>query len=178
MMDVDHTIGNLLATVLDDCVEHMGMASSETVVENLRQGDESTCRFFRRGLGQETAKFLGLCDDDVKAVYLYDHDVEAVHMDAEWSPHVVHLIVWAQPKTAALNSLVAVVNRALTCHYDDLVGDLLPIHLLDVQLVDDLEVKRRTGHASLLFLSRFQALEIWKREPGSRSHALAELPPR
>jgi hypothetical protein len=178
VIDIDDTLGNVLATVLDDCVEHMGMASSETVVENLRQGDESTRRSFRRGLGQEIAKFLGLCDDDVKAVYLYDHDVEAVHADAEWSPHIVHLIVWAQPKTAALNSLVAVLNRALTRAFDDLIGDLLPIHLLDVQLVDDLEVKRRAGYAGLLFSPRFQSLEVWKRESVSHSHALAALPQR
>jgi hypothetical protein len=177
-MDIDDTVGNVLATVLNDCIERMGMASSETVVENLRQGDKGICRSFRHGLGQEIAKFLGLCDDDVRAVYLYDHDVEAVHMDAEWSPHIVHLIVWAQPKTAALNSLIVVLNRALTRAYDDLIGDLLPIHLLDVQLVDDLEVKRRAGYAGLLFSPRFQPLEIWKRESVSYSHALAALPPR
>jgi hypothetical protein len=177
-MDLIHAADTILNGALAFCLDPEPQEAQITLIEDLRSGNCAVIQRFKRGLAQQVAKHLGMCDDDVRAVYLYNHNVEATQADPEWYPPVVHLIVWAQPKTAALASLIAALNRALTRAYDDWMGDLLPIHLLDVQVVDDGEVMRRIGYAGLLFSPQVQPLAIWQREPVSECSHQGALPLR
>jgi hypothetical protein len=86
----------------------LNLESYETVVERLQQGDNITFSYWRYGLARKGAEYLGEWDGDIKAVYIFDY--EATPEDvcfAEVTPDImIHLIVWAQRKTAALNSLI------------------------------------------------------------------------
>lgn len=177
-MDLIHTAGSILNGALAVCLEQKSPQTQPAVIADLRAGNAAVLPLFKRGLAERFALHLGWCDDDIKSVYLYNHNVETAPTDQEGCPLVVHLIVWAQPKTAALNSLITILNRALTRAFDDLASHRLPFYLLDVQVVDDLEVKRRAGYASLLFSPRVKPLRVWQRESIFPSYALAELPPR
>ena len=178
LMDSVNAADAILNRALACCLDEIPLKNQAALVECLRQGNHTANSRYKHNLAQQMAEHLGMCDDDVKVVYIYDHDIEDTHWDEEWSPLIVHLIVWAQPKTAALNSLIAALNRALTRCYGDLIGDLPPVHLLDVQVIDDVEVKNRAGYASLLFSPHFRPLVVWKREPDSHSNAIASPQPR
>src|SRR5512146_498674 len=100
---------------LATCIDQVGSESLDRVRERLRDGDPALWSGCRLALARRGGEYLEACDDNVKAVYIYDN--EWAPEDPPWgkapgSP-VLHLIVWAQPKTAALRALIAVLDRAL-----------------------------------------------------------------
>ncbi len=104
-------------------------------------------------------------DGEVKAVYLYDYD--ATSEDACFGemavPPVLHLIVWAQRKTVALNSLAEALDRALVQNYAELMGAAQLAHLLDVQVVDDADVENRVGYGTLFSSLHYRPIQVWER---------------
>ncbi len=149
------------------CVQEMRLESIAALVRRLRRGNLIALHHYRYGLARQVAEHLGACDDDVKAVYVYEHDLASEELEEDAGPAVlIHMIVWAHPKTAALNALVAGLNRALTQSYAGRMGAPPMPRLLDVQVVDDPEVQSRAGYAALLFSVRYRPLEVWKRPIG------------
>jgi hypothetical protein len=73
------------------------------------------------------------------------------------------LIVWAKRKTSALDSLVEALNRALVQRYAELIGPSQLAHLLDVQIVNDADVKNRVGYGALLSSLRNRPIKVWER---------------
>lgn len=165
MMSIDHTIGNLLAIVLNSCAQRMGVTSSQVVVNNLHHGDASTCRVFYRGLAQEVAQFLGTLDEDIKAVYLFDYAsaVECAPLDMFNSIVPIHLIVWTRRKTAALYAFIAAIDRALVQGINVLCQDCQVTRFLDTQFIDDADVKDRAGYGTLPFSIGLAATQVWRR---------------
>ena len=76
---------------------------------------------------------------------------------------IIHLIVWAQRKTGALNSLVAALDRALVQSYADLIGMRQLTHLLDVQVIDDADVENRVGYGAMLSSIHHRPIQVWER---------------
>jgi len=108
---------------------------------------------------------LGAFDDDVKAVYLFECDAtqEDICFGEASSTPLVHLLVWAKRKTAALTSLISALDRALVQCYSSQFGVSGPASLLDVQVVVDSDVDKRTGYGALLSSLHHRPLEIWRR---------------
>ena len=75
----------------------------------------------------------------------------------------MHLLVWAQCKTAALRALIAALDRALARAYTDMLGEGCPAGLLDVQVVDDADVGRRSGYGALLSSMYHRPVQVWQR---------------
>lgn len=148
---------------LNACVDQMHAASLDASVEQLRRGDPAAWSYCQRALAQRVGEYLQACDGDVKAVYLYD--VDWTPDDANWTetgePPLIHLIVWAQPKTAALRALIAVLNRALAHRFGRVIAGHTLTQLLDVQVIDDQDVAQRAGYASLLSSSRHRPVRVW-----------------
>jgi hypothetical protein len=76
---------------------------------------------------------------------------------------LIHLIAWAERKTSALDSLVEALDRALVQHYADLIGQHQLAHLLDVQVIDDADVKNRVGYGAMLSSLYQKPIQVWKR---------------
>lgn len=184
MMNIDHTIGNLLAAVLDDCAQHTGTASRDAVVDYLRQGDDDTRQSFYRGLGQQVAQFLGTWDEDIKAVYLchYASATEHARFDMFSSIVPIHLIVWTRRKTAALQAFIAAIDRALVQGVNGLCNDCQITRLLDTQFIDDADIKDQTGYGVLLFSLGLAPTQVWRRaeqpsKPSEQPNPTSQLAP-
>jgi hypothetical protein len=154
-----------LAKALEFCAQKMGFDSHQAVVGHLRQGDSTTCSYYHYNLAKQAAEFLGALDENVKAVYICDYDAtpEDLCFGEATQASPVHLIVWAQRKTGALNSLVAALDRALVQSYADLIGTCQLTHLLDVQVIDDAGVKNRVGYGALLYSLHHRPIQVWER---------------
>lgn len=142
----------------------------QDVPEILQRGEELARGEFKLGLARRAAEFLGLYDEDVKAVYVYDHEGRSQGGGGEeprrWQ---VHLIVWTEPKTAALKSLVSALDRALGGVLGESERGAGAEHCLDVQLVDNADIRSDAGYAALLSSPRFRPTRVWQREPAGAS---------
>ncbi len=156
----------MLRQALSACTERIQAESLEACREQLRRGDPATWSLYEYALAQRVGEYLETCDDYVKAVYIYGNDGKPE--DGQWEETglapLIHLIVWAQPKTAALRALIDILNRALARRLGRIVGTFSVTQLLDVQVVDDQDVSRRAGYASLLTSSQYRPAQVWKRQ--------------
>lgn len=162
--DAATTARAALTDALGYCAARMSLAGPEVARDLLRQGDRDARGYFEYGLAQKIAQHLGALDEEVQAAYLYDaeaNDEDAVFGNA--SPTLIHMLVWAQRKTGALNSLLSALNRALAENYGALMGMPDIAHLVDVQVVDAAEVAAGKGYAGMLNWLHHRPLLVWKR---------------
>ena len=147
------------------CARKAGLDDAQVVIDHLRQGDGTVCHYCRYGLAKKLAESIGRLDDHVKAVYTVDYDAtpedRCYGSEAQTSP--IHLIVWATRKTDALDALVKALDRALVEAYSDVVDLPQLAHLLDVQVVDDVDVEERTGYGALLSSIYNRPVQVWER---------------
>jgi hypothetical protein len=163
--DADSTAEIALTEALEFCARKMGLAGRDAVVDRLRQGDSSAYKYYRYSIAKHVAESLGALDKNVKAIYVVDYDATPEDLcfggGAKTSP--VHLIVWAERKTSALDSLVVALDRAIVQRYADLTGKGELTHLLDVQAVDDADVKNRVGYGAMLSSLYNRPIQVWER---------------
>lgn len=150
---------------LSFCARKAGLKNGQTVIDRLRQGDSEICHYCRYGLAKKLAQSIGRLDDNVKSVYTVDYDAtpedRCYSNEGQTSP--IHLIVWAERKTDALDALVKALDRALVEAYADLIDAPRLAHLLDVQVVDDTDVEARTGYGALLSSVHNRPIQVWER---------------
>ena len=167
--DADSIAEAALTIALEHCAQKTGVDSQRALM-NLRQGDRATCSYYRYGLAKEVARSLGALDENVRAVYVVDYDAtpdDLCFCESNTDP-LIHLIVWAQRRTGALDALVGAMDRAVVQSYGVLVGLPELTNLLDVQVVDDTDVKERVGYGALLTSVHHQPVRIWERQEGHR----------
>jgi hypothetical protein len=122
--------------------------------------------YCRHGIACEIAAAIGALDDRVRAVYTLDYDATPEDMcfgETARTTSLIHLIVWTRRKTAALDALTTALDRALVEVYGDLVGASGLATLLDVQVMDDFDVKSRSGYGALLASAHNLPMQVWVR---------------
>ncbi len=138
---------------------------TQGVIDHLRWGNNVTFGYFQYGLGKQAAQRLGDLDKGIKAIYVWDENAESE--DASFTqvtqPTPVHLVIWAEPKTSALDSVTAALDRALVESYTKLIGQCELEHLLDAQMIDDDDVKNHTGYGALLSSLHHRPIKVWER---------------
>jgi len=156
----------ILAQALSYCAGKMGLDGPQTVTERMRQGDGVACGYCLYSVAKQVAEAIGSLDGNVRAVYTFDCDAtpedECLSEVARGMP-LVHLLVWAQRKTAALRALVSALDRALVRAYVNVFGEGQPASLLDVQVIDDADVGRRSGYGALLGSMYHCPVQVWQR---------------
>ena len=154
-----------LTGALQFCAQKMGLAGQQAVIDRLRRGDRTARSYCYYDIARHMAESLGALDKNVRAVYVVDYDATAedICFSEETQISLIHLIVWAERKTNALDSLVEALDRALIQRYTDLVGLSQLAHLLDVQVVDDADVKNRVGYGAMLSSLHQKPIQIWER---------------
>ncbi len=164
-LDADSMAKTALDKALRFCTQKMKLGDLHVAVLLLQQENEATYGYFYYDLAAHIAEYLGTLDGEIKAVYLYDYD--ATSEDACFGemvvPPLLHLIVWAQRKTVALNSLAEALDRALVQNYAELIETPQLAHLLDVQVVDDADVKNRVGYGALFSSVHYRPVKVWER---------------
>ena len=155
----------VLTQAMEYCAEKARIESVKAVKDHLRAGDGKACEYCHYSVGKQVAESMGSLDENIKAVYICDYDATPGDLcfGVATQPLPIHLIVWAQPKTAALHALADTWNHALSRSYAEIIGESQLAHVLDVQVVDDAEVERRIGYGALLSSIHNRPIQVWKR---------------
>ncbi len=150
---------------LEFCAQKMGLEDPNAAAERLQQGDENACQYYRYSVAKQVAESLAALDKNLKAAYVTDYDAtpQDVCFNAGNQAPLVHMIVWVERRTKALGSLVEGLDRALAQRYADMVGLPRLAHLLDVQVVDDEDVRGRVGYGAMLSSLHNRPIRIWER---------------
>lgn len=165
-----HTIAGVIVTNALEWVSARLGCDKVKAVECLNRSDTAARRELKLGLARYLAEYLGFLDEDVKAVYVSDHMDNYRDESAENPPRwVIHLVVFADPKTAALSSLVSALNRTLTLVLGEAVECAETEGFLDVQLVNSADLENLARYAALLTAPSYRPTRIWQREPPAPS---------
>jgi hypothetical protein len=150
---------------LDFCAQKMGLVDRGSAVERLQQWDENACQYYRYSIAKQVAASLAALDKNIKAAYVTDYDAtpQDVCFNTGNQMPLIHMIVWVERKTKALDSLVEGLDRALAQRYADVVGSPRLTHLLDVQVVDDEDVHGRIGYGAMISSIYNRPIQIWER---------------
>jgi len=147
------------------CTAKLGCGDARVAMERFSKGDPTASGYCGYSLAQRIAKCLGEMDKDVKGVYLFENEAtpdDLCFAETE-RPAMIHLLIWTERRTAALNALLAALNAALAEGYANLFGVSRPRHLLDTQITDNAEVKERVGYGALLVSLQHRPIEVWRR---------------
>ena len=165
MPNAASTAEDILSNALRFCAQKMGYESPQIAIERLKEGDRSACGHCQYSIAQQVGAALGALDDNVRSVHMFEYDAtpEDICFSEVAQTPILHLIVWAERKTKALHSLVKMIERALVESYAQLIGPRQLQHLLDVQIVDDGQVKGRIGYGALFSSLHHRPLKVWER---------------
>ena len=163
--DITSMAETILSQALEFCAQKLALDGSQYVVNHLQQDDHTTYRYWRYGLAKRAAECLGALDEDIEAVYIYDYDAtpDDVCFAEVASDTLIHLIIRAQRKTAALNAVIEALDHAMVEAHIDLLGTHQLKYLLDAQMVDDHDVEHRLGYGALFSSLHHRPLMLWKR---------------
>jgi hypothetical protein len=159
----------MLEQAVQASVEKVHRQNGGEVWDAMRSADCEVCDRVRYELAKAVADYLGAVDETVKAVYLYEPeyatDGEEGGVDAGQSSPGINVIVWVTRKSAALTSVIDMLNAGLA---QELQGLACPksnalCFSLDAQIVDDDQVLRRSGYAALIDSLYVRPIDLWHR---------------
>jgi hypothetical protein len=164
--EIDVSAEQIWRQALSYCAGKMSLDGSHAVLERMRQGDGAASGYCLYSVARQIAQVIGSLDESVRAVYLFDCEAtpedECLGEVARGVP-LLHLLVWTQRRTAALRALIASLDGALVRGYANVLGQSAPSSLLDVQVIDDADVGRRSGYAALLSSMYHRPIQVWQR---------------
>lgn len=162
--DPTSSAASLLAEAFTACAERTGLKSAETVVDQLRRGDRVVHHVCEQELARNVAEYLSCLDRDIKAVYQYEGAGGGKSSD----PHeierglTIRLVVVTRRRTAALISVLAALDRALSqtladhCRWQDAAP------VLNVHVLDDADIRKGAPFAALLSPPHFEPVPVWQ----------------
>ena len=164
MPNAASTAENVVDQALEFCARKLRAEGREATIAGLKQNDHCACEYCYYSIAEQVGAALGALDENVKAVYMFEYDAtpEDLCFGATKYTPLLHLLVWTQRKTEALNSLVAMLDRALTQYFAQLIGPEGLKHLLDVQMIDDADVENRISYGALLKSLHNRPLKVWE----------------
>jgi hypothetical protein len=162
-------VTNMVDEALEYCAAKAGLNDKEQARGALQAGDCCVCEYLRYAMAQKMAGYMGSVDDTIKAVYSFEPE-EATSVDEAIAPRpsltpAFNLIARVRRKSAALSSVVASLRSALAKECTQLAcpnANALCSEL-DVRVVDEDEVAKRTGYGALLSSLYVRPIEVWHR---------------
>lgn len=149
------------------CLSQMPGADVEQAWRAWRQGRCDLCQYLCNSLAGQIGGYLGEMDARVKAVYRFQpEDVRSGKTEAVDQTPNIHLVVWVEHKSAALEALVASLSSWLADSLRNQLGCARAspaCYHIDVHIVDDDEVDSRRGMGVLVNSARVRSERVWAR---------------
>lgn len=166
MTDAASAAGAALADALDFTAARLGLVNRQAVIRQLQIRDAQAFQYMNYGLARQVAQTLGMMDETVRTVYLFDEEAmpEEFILGRRSLVLSLHLIAWVERKTQALAALIQALDRSLVAACQTVLDNNALEHVLDVQLVDDGEVQKRVGYAALMTSMYNLPMRIWERQ--------------
>lgn len=164
--DVIHIAENALTQALELCAKEMDIDGPQSLVRRVQRGDTVACAYYRHGLAKQVAQSLGALEKNIKGIYLLDENMLLVGLDSSkvsQDTHRIHLLVWMEPETETFDPLVAALDRALVQGYVDALGKKDVMTGLDVQVIDDADVRKLIGYGAFLISIHHRLKQFWER---------------
>ena len=168
--DPSSTAESILNKALKTSALKMGFRDVKQFIDCIKKGDPVACSYCHYNIAKELGEVLGSWDKNIKAIYTYGYDdnTSAEECAENVTPFsLIHMIIWAERKTKALTAIIETLDRAITQHQCKLLclNDLK--HMLDIQVIDDVDVKNRTGYAALLKSIYQTPVQVWGGNPNT-----------
>ena len=164
--DASSTAAAILSQAMGYCAQKMGLKDTQAAIDRVKQGDTMACGYCHYSAAQQVADTLGMLDGNVQTAYVFEYDAtpEDVSMGEAARIIPLHLLVWVKRKTDALSALVESLDRAMAQSLANMLGTSSDAHVLDVQVVDDSDVKNRTAYGALLSSLFQRPIKVWDRQ--------------
>jgi len=164
-LDLVTTIESVVTKALNSSANKMGLDNVKALISRMKEGDSVAFSYYNYNIAKQLAEVLGSWDKDIRAVYAHDYEgatpEEACFENA--SPFsLVRMIIWAERKTKALDALVEAIDHAMVQHHRHMLGLNKLEHVLDAQVIDDEDVRSRTGYAALLKSIWQPPIQVWR----------------
>lgn len=163
-LDPVNAVESMIVKSLKTSAQKMELSDIETLVSHLNKRNSMAINYFRYDVARELGEVLGKWDKNIKAVYFWDNDdTSTAEGSLENKPvfSLIHMIIWSQKKTKALNALIEAIDRVMVQQFRGLTGLIKLENVLDIQVVDDEEVRNRTGYAALLNSIYQPPIQLW-----------------
>ena len=158
------TVDSVVTKAVKSCAKRMGFDDTKDLIARMKEGDPEACDYYNYNVAKQLGEVLGSLDKKIRAVYAYDYDdatPEDVCFGSAPPVSLVRIIIWAERKTKAVDALVAALDRAMAQHYSHILGLHDLEHVLDVQVIDDEDVRTHTGYGALLQSVYQPPIQVW-----------------
>ena len=156
----------LVRVAVEVCAQKKYSGNSSQVVQLLRSHQSDVSNFVADQLARKLGDYLGHLDKTVKAVYLYEPEEISIRpldggQRAVKRKTGVNLVLWVSRKNAALKTLSETLVNLLSKSWRELgCSGAVP---LDIQMVDDLDVRNNRGYGMLVNSMFVRSVPVWKR---------------
>lgn len=162
-MQVDQTFADtMVERALTNCAERHFAGDTRKVRTAILHGECEYCKWIANDLAVQIGEYLRQVDSTIKAVYQFEPTVSASEKSLG-----INILVWVAHKSAALNALadtlesvLAEKQRKLGCPHAT-----AECYTLEMQMVDDRDVRERRGLGLLVDHPNLRAQLIWSRTP-------------
>lgn len=166
-LDPVSMVESVVTKALKTSANKMGLGDVKALIARMKEGDSVAFNYYNYNIAKQLGEVLGSWDKNIRAVYAHDYDdatpEEACFENA--SPFsLVHMIIWAERKTKAADALVETIDRAMVQHHRHMLGLVNLEHVLDVQVIDDEDVRDRRGYGALLKSIYQPPIQVWRRD--------------
>ena len=167
-LDPVAVVESVIKKALISSADKMGPCDVKAIINCIKKGDPTACSYYHYNIARELGRVLGSWDVNIRAVYAlgYDDNTSAEEGAENFAFSLVHMIIWAERKTKALNAMIEAIDRAMVQVYRKLfeMGELQRV--VDIQVIDGEDVKNRTGYAALLKSIYQMPIQVWSSEAG------------
>jgi len=158
----------VIKEALKSSASKMGLHDVKSIINCVKKGDATACSYCHYYVAKDLGRVLGLWDENIRAVYAYGYDdnTSAEECAENISFSLVHMIIWAERKTKALYAMIEAIDRVMVQIHRKLFGIRELQRVLDIQVIDDEDVKNRTGYAALLKSIYQMPVQVWSNDTG------------
>jgi len=152
------------------CADKKFNGDLDQALQALRRGRCDACDYLSYSLVRQIGEYLGHLDKTVKAVYVFKPEktqpaLPANNVTAGRRASGINLIAWVDRKSAALSSLGATLETALSDSRRKLgCANATPACCnLDIYMVDDREVNEGRGYGAIVQSMYVRSIQVWTR---------------
>lgn len=163
--DIANSAIEMVDSAIEYCENMTGYRGRDQIAAALRVETPEAHDYFRHSIARQVARYLTNLDETVVSVYTHsfgDAEEEGEGRTVRISTPI-NIILHVRRKTAALSSIVAYLDHQLLESYKQLVsprGEKIA-SILDIQMVDDEDIRRGTGFGVVLRSTYSKPVRLW-----------------
>lgn len=163
--EIAYSASKIIDAAIECCETMASYRGRDQIAAALRAEIPEIHDYFRHSIARQLAQYITGLDETVVSVYTHSYgdaeeegELRGVSLSAP-----INIILHVRRKTAALSSVVASLDHQLLERYRLLVaphGERIA-SMLDIQMVDDEDIRRGTGFGVVLRSTYSKPVRLW-----------------